>query len=61
MGVFFTIYYVAMMSAPAIGGYFAEMATDAGAAYVCGIVMVACALGCLLIYQRSAVPAQSAA
>ena len=61
MGVFFTIYYVAMMSAPAIGGYFAEKAADAGAAYVCGIVMVACALGCLLIYQRSAQPAQSAA
>ncbi|MBT8458511.1 MAG: MFS transporter [Boseongicola sp.] len=54
MGVFFTVYYVLMMIAPALGGSLAERSGDIGVAFVLGAVFLALGLLTLLLFRRAA-------
>lgn len=52
MGVFFTIYYVAFMVAPAIAGWLADQAGTAAAPFILGAVMLAVCLLSLGLFRR---------
>jgi predicted MFS family arabinose efflux permease len=61
MGLFYTVYYAAMMLGPMLGGAAARWSGSAAAAFDFGaLVLVACPL-LLLAFNRTAVPARFAA
>ena len=55
MGVFFTIYYVAMMVGPRLGGGLADAAGDAGMAILTGAGMSLAAAVSLLLFRRATI------
>jgi len=53
MGVFFTIYYVVMMAAPALAGGVAERTGDAGIVFALGSGMAAICVLALALFRRT--------
>jgi MFS family permease len=60
MGVFFTIYYIAFMVAPAIAGWLADQAGTAAAPFMLGVFMLAVCLVSLGLFRRDLVRAPAA-
>jgi nitrate/nitrite transporter NarK len=54
MGVFFTVYYVVMMSAPGIAGGVAERSGDIGLTFVLGAVLLGLGFVTLVLFRRAA-------
>jgi MFS family permease len=52
MGVFFSVYYGAMMVAPRIAGGMADRAGNAGVAFFVGAVMSVASIGALALFRR---------
>lgn len=57
MGVFFAVYYAAMMVGPALGGGVAELTGDAGNAFWLATAMLVASIASLMAFRRTTVPA----
>ena len=61
MGIFFTIYYVAFVVAPAIAGWLADRAGTAAAPFLLGAVMLGLCIIALALFRHGAARAQATA
>lgn len=55
MGLFFTVYYLAMLALPPLGGLIADLSGSAEATFRFGVALLVAALVCLALFRRFAV------